>query len=620
MHIHQTQRLPVDRHLDIWDLILQHLCTLGHGRKSAFVPLLTVSRQLSSLAAARIWEDLDSLYPLLALLCDRAGSYRDWEWNAIAQTTRCLDTQSVGTGELQAGPAHWSRYQSYAAHVHTITVKIDGAYRNWVFLLPIKRLATTRPREQTTLNGRTVDYFPPLLPNLVSLTFELQYSQNLDHAIAVLAAPSTQLLGVEALAGMMILMPPTLRSLCISWRNSISQLFTHMLDRFTEGLGTQASAADFDSGLVGSDYAFPDSLILPGDYLTAIPRSESLVSFKGFSASAHMIEVLSLIPHLSEVELYHMPGQKPIPYAHEYAPQLPAQPPIRFPALTSLHILACHNRIGEMHRILTHFPIERLQSLVLEFSRAYGVPSESFMEPLYALIGSQAHSLRALNLIYDAEKWDYIYPTWDIENSAYAFAPWSSFSHLLNCHKLESIVIKCAGIYHGLVLPNSIIRTLGMAWPLLSKLCISETLLGVDVVKQSTRPRLVDMRGLAELAIAFPLLRTLHITLDVDDASTFETLPISSERMPFLPLDLGLGYSPLVGDVAEDVARQFLSIWPGLRSLQTYWKEHRPVGVHAIYLTKWREVIRHCGPSVIDAHNTDKCHDGHEEQAYWRAI
>ncbi|CAE6401245.1 unnamed protein product [Rhizoctonia solani] len=620
MYIDRTQRLPADRHLDIWDLILQHLSTLGHGRKSTFIPLLTVSRQLSSLAVARIWGDLDSLYPLLALFYDRSGSYHDWEWNAIAQTTRCLSTQSIGTGELQTGSTNWSRYENYAAHVHTITVKIDGAYRNWVFLLPIKRLAATRRREQITVDGRTLDYFPPLLPNLVSLTFELQYSQNLDHAIAVLTAPSTQLLGVEALAGLMVLMPPTLRVLCITWKNSISQLFTDILDRYTEGLGTPASSADFDSGLVGSDYAFLNNIILPGDYLTTIPRSESLVSFKGFSASAPMMEVLALLPHLSEIALYYMPGHKPIPSLHEYAPQLPIRPPVRFPALVSLHILACDNGVEEMHRILTHFPVERLQSLDLEFSRAYGIPPENFMGPLYALIGQQGRSLRALSLVYDAEKWDYISPTWDVENKAYSFAPWSSFSQLLNCHELESIVIKCAGIYHGLVLPNNNIQTLGVAWPLLSKFCISETLLGVDVMKQSTRPRLVDMRGLAELSLAFPLLRTLHLTLDVDDASTFETLPTSSERVPCLPLDLDLGYSPLVGDIAEDVARQLLSIWPGLRSLRTYWKEHRPVGVHAIYLTKWREVIRHCGPSVVDGHNTDKCHDGYEEQAYWRAI
>ncbi|KAJ1301506.1 hypothetical protein OPQ81_008760 [Rhizoctonia solani] len=128
------------------------------------------------------------------------------------------------------------------------------------------------------------------------------------------------------------------------------------------------------------------------------------------------------------------------------------------------------------------------------------------------------------------------------------------------------------------------------------------------------------MRGLAELALAFPLLKTLHITLDVDHVSTFESPPTGHERPHNLPLDLDLGYSPLVGDIAQDVARQLLLIWPGLRSLKTYWKEHRPVGVHAIYLRKWREVIRYCGLSVIDGHNTNKCHDGHEEQAYWRAI
>lgn len=83
----QSQRLPLDRHLDIWDLILQNLLSLGYGRKRTLIPLLTVSRQLSSLATAWIWEDLDSLYPLLALFYDRSGSYHDWEWDAIAQTT-----------------------------------------------------------------------------------------------------------------------------------------------------------------------------------------------------------------------------------------------------------------------------------------------------------------------------------------------------------------------------------------------------------------------------------------------------------------------------------------------------------------------------------------------------
>ncbi|KAF8755991.1 hypothetical protein RHS01_04752 [Rhizoctonia solani] len=455
----------MDQHLDIWDLILHHLSALGHGRKSTFTPLLT-----------------------------------DWEWNAIAQTTRSLNAQTIGTGELQTGAINWSRYENYAAHVHTITVKIDGAYRNWVFLLPIKRLAATRRCEQTTADGRTHHYFPPLLPNLVSLTFEylIDMRKVLEHQ--PLALISTR-----------DLLDPTM----------------------------------------------------------------SLVSFKGFSASPYMMEALALLPNLSEIALYHMPGHQPIPLAHEYVPRLPVQPSVRFPALIHLQILACHNRVEEIHRILTHFPIECLQSLSLEFSQAHGIPSDKFMDPLYALIGNQGHCLRALSLIYDAEKWDYISPTWDVES---------------------------------------------VAWPLLSKLCISETLLGVDVVEQSTRPRLVDMRGLAELALAFPRLKTLHLTLDVDDISTFGRLPVSDERPPCLPLDLDLGYSPLVGDIAEDVARQLLLIWPGLRSLRTYWKEHRPVGVHAIYLTKWREVIRHCGPSVVDGHNTDKCHDGHEEQAYWRAI
>ncbi|KAJ1301504.1 hypothetical protein OPQ81_008759 [Rhizoctonia solani] len=352
-----TRRFPSDGHLDIWDLILQHLYILERGRKSSFVPLLTVSRQLSSVAVSRIWGDLDSLYPLLALFYNRRGSYQDWEWNAIAQTTHCLNTQDISTSELQTGPEGWSRYEYYAAHVHTLTIKIDGAYRNWVFLLPTKRLAATRHREQMIVDGHTLDYFPPLLPNLVSLTFQLKYSQNLDHAIAVLTASTTQLLGVEALAGLLMLMPPTLNFLSIVWtNNSISDLFTSILDRFTANLGSPASPADFDAGLIASDYGFPDTFTLPGDYLTTIPRSQSLVSFKGFSASAPMIEVLSLLPHLSEIALYHMPGHEPISVAHEYTPCLPKRPPVPFPALVNLEILACHNGVEEVHRILTHFP------------------------------------------------------------------------------------------------------------------------------------------------------------------------------------------------------------------------------------------------------------------------
>ncbi|CAE6470553.1 unnamed protein product [Rhizoctonia solani] len=552
MYVQQTQRFPSDRHLDIWDLILQHFLKLEHGRKSSIVPLLTVSRQLSAIAVSRIWSDLDSLYPLLALFYDRSGSYHDWEWNAIAQTTRCLSTQSISTGELQTGPANWSRFEHYASHVHSMRINIEGAYRSWIFLLPIKRLASTRHREQITINGHTLNYFPPLLPNLVSLTFELQYSQNLDHAIAVLTAPGTQLLGVEALAGLLMLMPPTLRHLGINWtNNSISDLFTSILDRFTADLGSPASPADLESGLIGSDYGFTNTL--EGDYLTAVCRSEGLFSFLGFHASAQMIEVLSLLPQLQTVDLYHMPGHEPISFAHEYLPQLPTRPSIPFPALVSLRILACHNGVEEVHRILTHFPIERLQNLEVEFTRAHGAPQDKFMEPLYALIGNRGVALRSLSLIFDAEKWDYIPPVWDVENGA--FAPWSSLSHLFNCHELESIVIKCAGIYHGLTLLSGNIQTMGTAWPRLSKLCISETLLGVDVVKQSTRPRLVDMRGLAELALAFPLLKVLHVTLDVDHASTFVNLPISHERPYSLPLDLDLGYSPLVGDTAEGVSR-----------------------------------------------------------------
>lgn len=605
-------RIPLDGHLDIWDLILQNLLNLGHGRKRTLVPLLTVSRQLSSLATAWIWEDLDSLYPLLALFYNRSGSYHDWEWDAIAQTTRCLSSQTIGTGELQPGPANWSRYEHYASQVHSLTVKIDGAYRNWMFLLPIKRLSTTRHRVWDTIGEQTLEYHPPLLPNLMSLTFELQYSQNLDHAIAVLTAPSAQLLGVEALAGLLLLMPPTLRHLALAWtNNSISQLFTTILDNYTRGLASPASPTDLALGLVGVDYGFLDTL--PGDYFTAIPRSMSLVSFKGFSASVHMLEVLSGLPYLSDLDLYHMPGHETIPYTHEYTPRLPTRYS-PYQSLRKLRILACHKDGEDVCRILSHLPVEQLQNLELEFAQAHGEPAS--LEPLFALIGNRGHALRAFSLIYDAEMWDYIPPRWDVE--AYALSPWSTLSHLLHCHELESLVIKCAGVYHGCILSD--IQKLGSAWPHLTKLCISETLLSVDVVKQSTRPRLVDMGGLAELALAFPLLQSLHLTLDVDRASTFDNLPTSGDRPVSLPLDLDLGYSPLVGDVAATVARQLLSIWPGLRSLQTYWKEHRPVGVHAIYLNKWQEVIRYCGPTVIDGHNTNKCNDGYEEQAYWRAI
>lgn len=470
---------------------------------------------------------------------------------------RCLSPQTVGTGELQTGSDNWSRYDHYAAYVHTLTVRVDGSYRNWVFLLPIKRLAATRQQVKTTIDDQLLDYLPPLLPNLVSLTFELQYSQYLDHAIAVLAAPGTQLLGVEALAGLLLLMPPTLRHLTIAWRNnSISDLFTSILDEFVHGLATPASRMDFHLGLVGADYAFLNTL--PGDYLTTIPRSASLVSFHGFSASAYMFEVLSGLPLLSDIYLYHMPGHEPIPFAQEYIPRLvdhPSYSSTPFPCLNKLRILACHNVVDDMCRILSHFPVEQLHCLELEFSQAYDPPAGNIMEPLFALVGNRGHALRAFSLVFDAEKWDYIPPRWDVESGVYALAPWPSISHLLSCHELESVVIKCAGVYHGLTLSHENARALGAAWPHLTRLCVSETLLGVDVVKQSIRPRLVDMSGLAELALALPSLTSLHITLEVDHASTFENLITSAIRPASLPLDLDLGYSPLVGDVAETVAR-----------------------------------------------------------------
>jgi hypothetical protein len=60
--------------------------------------------------------------------------------------------------------------------------------------------------------------------------------------------------------------------------------------------------------------------------------------------------------------------------------------------------------------------------------------------------------------------------------------------------------------------------------------------------------------------------------------------------------------------------RQLLSIWPGLRSLRTYWKDHR-YGAHGIYLKKWQEVIRYCGTLVEDRHDTNRCVGRADERA-----
>jgi hypothetical protein len=466
---------------------------------------------------------------------DRIGSN-------ILLEQRCLSADRMDIDGLDVSPARWSRFEYYAAHVRRLDLKVDGAYRSWSFLLPIKRLAATRPPTST--------HPPPLLPNLTSITISLQYTHSLDQAVAVLTAPGTQLFGVEAFAGLLLVIPPRLQHANIVWiENTVLDKFTQSVHEYVRGLAIPASQRDLDLGLVGADYGFSNAP--PGDYLTIVPRLASLESIKGFPLSAQLVNLLAEFPYLSEVSLYHLPSEVILPQAdceHEESnPQHPATP---FPSLTRLRILSFHNMYGEACQILSHFPMQQLEHLELEFTEAYKAPLPHATHALFLLLGEHARTLRMFRLIVDAEKWDYSEPLWDPDNDAYALAPWSSLSCLLNCHELRSVVIKCAGAYHGCVLSPDDIRSLGRAWPYLSELCIAETSIGVDAVRQSVRPRVVDMTGLKELSRACPQLEVLKLTLDAEVRSVGDDA-LTNSRL----LHLDLGYSLLSGDNPINVSR-----------------------------------------------------------------
>ncbi|KAG8741669.1 hypothetical protein FRC10_002598, partial [Ceratobasidium sp. 414] len=547
-------------------------------------------------------------------------------WSLISvPDQRCLSTGGLGTGEIDTSPARWGRFDYYASHVLRLDFNINNAYRSWSFLLPIKRLAATRPP--------TVTCPPALLPNLVSITIRLKYTPSLlQQAAAVLISPSAQLLGVESFAGIFAAIPPDLRHVDLVWvDNTVYEMFTRSVTEYVRCLSIPALQRDCDLGLTGASHGFSD--ILPGDYLTAVPRLTSLVSAKGFPLSTHLLDLLAGFPFLSELSLYHTPEEVVLPrLGHEAQSE---NVPTRFPCLRALCILSFHSIYEVSCSILSHFPVERLESLELEFTKAYEIPLPHATHSLFVLLGNRGYSLHKFSLVIDADRWDYSEPRWDIENEAYALAPWSSLSCLLGCHELRSVVVKCAGAYHGCVLNLNEIHSLGTSWPHLSTLCITETVTGVDSVRQSTRPRVVNMVGLEELSRVCPRLEVLKVTLDVEFQAA-GTDAAQGARANSLPLVLDLGYSPLARKDTMNVARfvylfvytgsnvdriadfwlhgrQLLSIWPGLCSLRTYWKAGR-FGAHSIYLAKWREVVSYCGPSVEDRHYTGKVSGGAEEK------
>ncbi|KAG8697867.1 hypothetical protein FRC08_006264 [Ceratobasidium sp. 394] len=512
------------------------------------------------------------------------------------------------TGEIDTSPARWARFDYYASHVLKLYFNFNSAYRSWSFLLPVKRLAATRPPATT--------YSAPLFPNLVSVTIRIKYTPSLlQQAAAVLTSPSAQLLGVEMFAGIFTTIPPGLRHVNLIWaNNTVYEGFTRSVTEYVRSLSIPALQQDYDLGLAGTSHGFSD--LLPGDYLTAVPRLTSLMSVKGFPLSVHMLDLLAGFPFLSELSLYHTPEEVVLPQLGREAQS--GHVSTRFPRLKALFILSFHSVYEATCSILSHFPVERLESLELEFANAYEIPSSYATHSLFLLLGNRGCSLHKFCLVIDADRWDYSEPLWDIENEAYALAPWSSLSCLLSCHELRSIVIKCAGAYHGCVLNLNEIHSLGTSWPYLSRLCITETVTGVDSVRQSTRPRVMNMAGLEELSKVCPRLEVLKVTLDVEFQAVGTSVAQRGARATSLPLELDLGYSPLAGEDTMDVARQLLSIWPGLRSLRTYWKAGR-FGAHNVYLAKWRQVVSHCGSLVEDRHYPGKISSGAEEKRYWQA-
>ncbi|KAG8706756.1 hypothetical protein FRC09_002241 [Ceratobasidium sp. 395] len=595
----------LDRYHDIWHLVLKCLSDTDQNKKSVLLPIATVSRRISVLALQEIWSEISSFYPLVALFSDRSTSYQDWESEVIAQAKYpACDVSEFGGGGLHSSPSRWSRFNYYASLVLDFTLQglnVNGVLETQVTLLPIHWLAAAHPA--------------PLLSNLVSITITL----DLFRARSEIEA--TRLPGAEWSTAFFSIIPPTLQHAKIAWFNNVFHRdFTHSVTGYVRDLLTSDSQGYTPES---AETRYDISSALPGDYLAAVPRLSSLVSLKGLPLSTHMLDILAGLPFLSEISLYHTPEETILPQP-ENDTQLNDTPP-RFLYLKTVHIvLVLHNTFTAVCPILSQFPIGRLESIALEFVNPKELLPPLATQEMFILLGNRAHALRRFHLVVDVEKWNFSPPPMYIEGETYALAPWSSLSCLLNCHKLRSVVVKCAGMLHGCELDSKNIHDLGNAWPHPSELCITETFTNTQFVNHICGRTVVDMVGLEALSRACPQLQVLKLTLRVgfDD----DIVDCSGSREGSLPLQLGLGYSMLLRNDTMNIAwfvpspreyynimmifsaarSQLLSFWPGLYSLRTDWKKRTGVVLQAIYLARWRQVIEDCGPSVNDAHDTSE--------------
>ncbi|KAG8720045.1 hypothetical protein FRC09_010179 [Ceratobasidium sp. 395] len=528
--------VELDDYHDIWYLILKHLSG-AKNKKSVLFPITTVSRRLSHLALQRIWSNISNFYPLIALFFDRDLSYRRWELNAMGHwKSKHLsgDFFEFGGGRFNDSPARWSRFKYYSALVLELTLpslSIDEVLLTQSTLLPVRWLGTSHSK--------------PLLPNLVSITITLRFW--------ALDGDETSPPGPEWLVTLFSIIPPTLQHAKITWfDNVVSRVFMQSVTGYIRGL----RLTDLQEDDPGSDSdKYDHSNRLPGDYLAVIPRPglSSLVSLKGLPLSTHMLDLLAGFPLLSELSLYHTSEDVVLPrLEHNNQPNSTLA---RFLRLKSIHIVAHHNKYADICSILSHFPIEQLESVAFEFVERDKLPLPSATHAMFNYLGNCARVLRTFSLVVDAEKWNYSEPPLDIEDEAYAVAPWPSLSCLLGCHELRSVVVKCAAVYHGCKLDPKRIRDLGNAWPHLSELCITETTIGRGVGRFAGRS-VIDMIGMEALWSACPHLEILKLTLDTgSESGESNIVERSDSQQDPPPLQLGLGYSVLEREDTMNVAQ-----------------------------------------------------------------
>ncbi|KAG8777782.1 hypothetical protein FRC12_000201 [Ceratobasidium sp. 428] len=530
--------VELDDYHDIWYLILKHLSGTKKNKKSVLLPITTVSRRLSHLALQRIWSNISSFRPLIALFFDRDLSYRHWELTAMAywgSKRLSSDLFELGGGRFNDSPTSWSRFKYYSTLVLELNLPslgIDDVGLTQSTILPIRWLSTSHSK--------------PLLPNLVSITITLRFCA-LDRRV-------TSPPGPEWFVTLLSIIPPTLQHAKISWFNNfISRAFMQSVTGYVRGLRLTDLQED-DPGSDSDKYNRPNRL--PGDHPAVIPRPglSSLVSLKGLPLSTHMLDLLAGFPLLSELSLYHT-SEEVVPPRLEHNNQ-PNNTLAQFLRLRSIHIVAHHNKYADICSILSHFPIEQLESVAFEFVEPNKLPPPSATHAMFNYLGNRAHALRMFKLVVDAEKWKYNEPPLNIEGEAYAIAPWPSLSCLLSCHELRSVVVKCAGAYHGCKLDSKRIRDLGNAWPHLSEFCITETTINASAVRHLVERSVLDMIGMEALSSACPHLEILKLTLDTGSGSReINIVERSDSRQDPPPLQLGLGYSVLVREDTMNVAR-----------------------------------------------------------------